>query len=151
MRRRLLNCAALAAALACLTMLVVTPGAFADYGAGAQFQVELSANNVGGDTGHGLWLWIELNSDGTGDYTGSICVHTGSDGLNAATPLRGDVTWSDDGTNLTIRSIVLNLRDGRQLLLSITVPDMTGHYTGPSGDFIAPNVIGGDAQVEVAP
>src|SRR6266496_5128958 len=58
--------------------------ALADYGTGARYQVEISANNVGGVPGDGVWLWIEMNSNGTGDYTGSDCIHTGPAGLNGA-------------------------------------------------------------------
>lgn len=139
----------LAAAVACLAMLVAAP-AFADYGAGAQFQIELSANDVGGVPGHGLWLWIQLNQNGTADYSGSICVHNGSDGTNSATPVAGDTTWTDNGTTLTI-PLQITLRTGHQLQLTITVPDTPGHYNGPTGNFLAPNVIGGDAEVQVAP
>jgi hypothetical protein len=139
----------LAAAVACLAMLVAVP-AFADYGSGAQFQVELSANDVGTLPGHGLWLWVELNHDKTADYHGSICIHSGSDGTNGATPVSGDTTWTDNGTTLTI-PVRITLRTGHQLQLMITVPDTIGHYSGFTGEFLAPNVIGGNAQVQVAP
>ncbi len=91
----------LAAAMAGAT---ATP-AFADYGKGAQYQVEISANNVGGVPGDGVWLWIELNRDGSGDYTGSDCIHTGPAGLNGAAHERGDVTWADSGGKLTISGV----------------------------------------------
>jgi hypothetical protein len=142
---------AIAAALACLVILVAAPSSLADYGAGAQYQIELSANNVGGVPGSGLWLWIELNRDGSGDYTGSVCIHTGSAGLNSAFPEAGDVSWSDNGSELIIRGLVVKFRTGGQVTLTVTVPDATGHYTGPTGEFIVPNIIGGGAQVQVAP
>jgi hypothetical protein len=91
----------LAAALAGTT---ATP-AFADYGTGAQYQIEISANNVGGVPGDGVWLWIELNRNGTGDYTGADCIHTGPAGLNGAGHQRGDVTWTDSGDKLTITGV----------------------------------------------
>jgi hypothetical protein len=144
---------AIAAGLACLAILVAAPSSLADYRARAQYQVELSANNVGGVPGDGLWLWIELNNDGSGDYTGSVCIHSGSAGLNSAFPEAGDVTWSDDTLNhqLTIKGLVVRFRTGGQVTLTITVPDTTGHSAGPTGNYIAPNIIGGDAQVQVAP
>jgi hypothetical protein len=142
---------AIVAALACLVILVAAPTSLADYGAGAQYQIEISANNVGGVPGDGLWLWIELNRDGSGDYTGSVCIHTGSVGPNSAFPEAGDVSWSDNGSDLTIRGLVVKFRTGGQVPLTITVPDATGHYTGPTGAFIAPDIIGGDSQVQVAP
>lgn len=139
----------LAATVACPTTLVAAP-AFADYGPGAQFQVELSANDVGGVPGHGLWLWLELNPDRTADYSGSICVHNGSDGIDRATPVSGDTIWTDNGTALTM-PLQITLRTGVVLHLDVTVPDTVGHYSGPTGDFLSPNVIGGSAQVQVAP
>ncbi len=71
--------------------------ALADCCRGAQCQVEISANNVGGLLGDGAWLWIELNRTGTGDYTGSDCIQTGPAGLNGAARERGGVTWTDSG------------------------------------------------------
>jgi hypothetical protein len=151
MRKRL-ALAALAAAIACLAALTAAPGSLADYGATAQYQIEFSANNVGGVPGDGLWLWIELGRDGSGDFTGSICVHTGSAGLDSAFAQAGDVSWSDDGTNLTISHLVLELRTGAQVPVTITVPDAVGHYSGPTAAYLSPTAfIGGDAQVEVAP
>src|SRR5215470_20278338 len=99
-----------AAGAGCLAAALVGTGvtpALADYGTGAQFQIEISANNVGGVPGDGVWLWIELNSNGTGDYTGSDCIHTGSAGLNGAGHQRGDVTWTDSGGKLTISGVAL--------------------------------------------
>jgi len=119
----------LAAAMAGAT---ATP-AFADYGKGAQYQVEISANNVGGVPGDGVWLWIELNRDGSGDYTGSDCIHTGSAGLNGAAHERGDVTWADSGGKLTISGVGLI---GGQFPVSVVVPDRYGHYTGASDSFV---------------
>jgi len=141
----------LAVLAVCLTALVAAPGSLADYGNTAQYQIELSANNVGGVPGDGLWLWIELNSDGSGDYTGSVCIHTGSAGRNSAFPEAGDVRWTDDGTNLTITDLVVKLRTGAQVPVTITVPDTNGHYNGPTGNFLAPNFIGGTTQLQVAP
>src|SRR6266581_3764805 len=73
--------AALAGAL-----LATTAGvASADYGPGAVYQIELVAGDNGtswapvgsrgpGATGGGIWLWIALYPDGTGDYSGSDCL-----------------------------------------------------------------------------
>lgn len=140
---------ALAASIACSTGLAAAP-ASADYGSGAQYQVELSANDVGTLPGHGLWLWLELNQDRSADYSGSICIHSGSDGTNHATPVNGDTTWTDTGTSLAI-PLQITLHTGVVLHLRITVPDTLGHYSGPTSEFLAPNVIGGTAEVQVAP
>jgi hypothetical protein len=143
-----------AAGLACLAaalFAVAAPPAQADYGTGAQFQIEISANNVGGVPGDGVWLWIALNKDGTGDYTGSDCIHTGSAGLNGAGNEQGDVTWTDAGGMLTITGVALV--DG-MFPVTIVVPDTYGHYVGASDSFIqnfALGPIGGTAQAQVAP
>ncbi len=121
--------------------------ALADYGPGAQYQVELSAN-VGGPHGGGLWLWIELNRDGTGDYAGSDCGH----GEGAAAD-RGDVTWTMDGSNVVISGVVLNGLGG--FPTTITVPAAYGHYRGTIGSFLTlPPFIppsAGNSQLQVAP
>src|SRR5512132_4327609 len=79
-----LSAAAGAGCLAAALVGTVATPALADYGTGAQFQIEISANNVGGVPGDGVWLWVALNSGGSGDYQGTDCIHTGSAGLNGA-------------------------------------------------------------------
>src|SRR6266566_6310892 len=96
-----LSAAAGAGCLAAAMAGAAATPALADYGTGAQYQVEISANNVGGVHGDGVWLWIELNRNGSGDYTGADCIHTGPAGLNGAGHERGDVTWTDSGGKLT--------------------------------------------------
>jgi hypothetical protein len=108
-------------------------------------------NNVGGVPGDGVWLWIELNSNGSGDYIGSDCIHTGPAGLNGAGHQRGDVTWTDSAGKLTISGVGLV---GGQFPVTVVVPDRYGHYVGPSDNFIqgfALGSIGGTAQVQIAP
>src|SRR6266550_3186304 len=79
----------------------VTPAA-ADYGRGAMYQVEITVNE-GGPAGGGIWLWLALYSNVTGDYAGSDCGH----GHGAAAD-RGDVTWTSANGMLTITGVVLN-------------------------------------------
>ncbi|HZD67942.1 MAG TPA: hypothetical protein VFA45_03180 [Actinomycetes bacterium] len=137
--------------LAAALFAVAAPPALADYGTGAQYQVEISANNVGGVPGDGVWLWIVLNKDGTGDYTGSDCIHTGSAGLNDAGTEQGDVTWTAADGMLTITGVALV--DG-MFPVTIVVPDTYGHYVRASDSVIqdfALGQIGGTAQVQVAP
>ena len=140
-------------------LLVATAGpASADYGKGAVYQVEISANNVGGVPGDGAWIWIALNKDGTGDYTMADCVHTGSllghPGLNGAAHSSGDVTWTDAGGYLTIIGVEAI---GGLVPVRIVVPDSYGQYVLNSDDVIQvpPNPIfpgfGGSAQVPIAP
>jgi hypothetical protein len=137
-------------------LLVAGAGpAAADYGPGAQFQVTISADNVGGVPGDGVWLWIALYPGGTGDYTGSDCIHTGSllgnPGLNHGYTDQGDVRWTDSGGMLTITGVALV---GDTFPVTITVPDSLQHSVLPSDTVItgfALGAIGGWAQVQVAP
>ncbi|MFF1881986.1 hypothetical protein ACFVVC_11030 [Pseudarthrobacter sp. NPDC058196] len=118
------------------------------YGNTAVYQIELSAN-VSGHNGGGVWLWIELDQNGTGDYKGSDCGHAGQ----GAAPDSGDVTWTDTGGTLTITGVKLNGLGG--FPTTITVPDTYGHYTGTIGSyltlpgFIPPFI--GNTQLQVAP
>jgi hypothetical protein len=146
-----LSTAAGAACLAAALAGTAATPALADYGRGAQYQIEISANNAGGVPGDGVWVWIELNGNGSGDYTGSGCIHTGSAGLNGAGNERGNVTWTDCGGKLTINGVALV--DG-QFPVTVVVSDRYGHYVGASDSFIqgfALGPIGGTAQVQVAP
>jgi hypothetical protein len=132
--------------------------AAADYGTGAVRQIEISANinNTAnslagsGTKGGGIWLWIELNADHTGDYSGSDCGH--GDG---AVGDRGDVTWTSDGTTITISGVVLNGLGGNSP--TVEAPWAIGHtsyqgigsvFSGLPG-FIPP--FAGTVQVQVAP
>ncbi len=118
------------------------------YGNTAVYQIELSANLSGHDGG-GAWLWIELESNHTGDYKGSDCGHAGQ----GAVPDSGEVTWSDNGTTLTINGVILKgLGD---FPTTITVPDTYGHYTGGLTSFLTlpfpiPATVG-NSQLQVAP
>jgi hypothetical protein len=134
-------------------MLAVGVGpASADYGPGAVYEIEISAN-ANGPQGGGVWLWIALYptlgpAAGTGDYAGSDCGH----GFGAARDM-GDVTWVKSGATLTINGVTLNGLGG--LPVTITVPSAYGHY-GYAGNAF-PSIFpgfpfpGGNAQVQVAP
>lgn len=120
------------------------------YGNTAIYQIELSANLSGHDGG-GAWLWMELDSNHTGDYKGSDCGHAGQ----GAVADSGDVTWSDDPIThtLTINGVILKgLGD---YPTTITVPDTYGHYTGGLTSFLTlpftiPSTVG-NSQLQVAP
>lgn len=137
------------------TMRAAAAHATRDYGPGAVYQVEISSN-VTGKNGGGVWLWIELNADGTGDYAGSDCgrgaAHASSD--------RGDITsWSVADGVLTINGVVLNGFGG--LPVTITIPLPSSGYGHVSTDVVSifpdlGTVLGlppgaGFSQVEVAP
>lgn len=127
---------------------VATPAA-ADYGNQAVYQIEISANFTSPDGGFGVWLWIELNADGTGDYAGSDCGHT--PGVEAgAISDRGDVTWTSSNGILTIHDVGLF---GGALPVTFTLPAGYGHYYYAPGTLY--QVVGfpvpGWAQVQIAP
>lgn len=151
-KHRFLTLAALTAAIACIAA-VAAPSSRADYGSGTVYNIEFSANSVGvvQGTGKGLWLWIELNSSGGGDFTGAGCKHNGSGGADGATPQSGDViNWSYSGTNLITIHLMLVV-GGSPRLFTITVPDAFGHYSGPTDSYLKPDPFGGNTQLTVAP
>jgi len=135
------------AAVAAVSTVVFASTASADYGRGAVYQVELSAN-ASGPAGGGAWIWIGLNQNGTGDYAGSDCGH----GQGASSD-RGDVTWTSSRGLITITGVTLNGLGGFQTV--ITVPATYGHYRGTIGTyltlpgFIPPFI--GTSQLQVAP
>jgi hypothetical protein len=121
------------------------------YEGGSIYQVELSAN-ISGTQGGGLWLWIGLHPDGTGDYSGADCGHGGAGAAND----KGDATWHYTGLNnawVEIDGVILNGLAG--FPTTITVPAQYGHYTGTIGTyltlpgFIPPFI--GNSQLQVAP
>lgn len=136
-------------ALFAATMAIFAATASADYGTGAVYQIELSAN-APGTQGGGVWLWITLNRNGSGDYAGSDCGHGGA----GAASDKGDITsYVDSNGWLTINGVILNGLGG--FPTTIHVPDTYGHYTGTIGSyltlpgFIPPFI--GFSQLQVAP
>jgi hypothetical protein len=150
--------------LAALTVVLAAGAgsASADYGQGAVYQVEITAN-IGGPQGGGIWLWLALTPDhpgatyGTADYTGSDCGHGGG-----AIKDMGEASWTDNG-NGTISISPVDLVGLEQAFAigatTITVPSAYGHYSySPADDplhTIFNNVPGflppGKAQVQIAP
>lgn len=76
----------------------------ADYGSGAVYQVEISANALPGPS---FWFWAELDPGGvSGDYQMTDCIHVGRGGPDAAAHASGQVqTWSVGGGYLTITGV----------------------------------------------
>lgn len=139
-------------AAATVTAVIATAPASADYGPGAVYQVEITVNE-GGPAGGGVWLWLALYPDGTGDYAGSDCGH----GHGAAAD-RGDVTWSSANGTLTISGVVLNgFGPLSPVPVTITVPSAYGHYSYAADAFttifsgLPPFISGGKGQVQIAP
>jgi hypothetical protein len=157
---------ALVAAGAIVGTLVMSSGgtALADYGSGAQYQIEISANCNGPGSciptivkGFGIWFWAELNADGTGDYQAADCGHIGpgnTPGATGAFQDSGDVTWSytNGGATITIEGAAIF---GNTVPMTITVPATLGHSVEPFAQVFDIPALGGalpgTAQVQVAP
>lgn len=142
--------AATAATLLGAGMLAAAPPALADYGPTAVYQIELSAN-ASGRQGGGVWLWMELSSDGSVDYQGADCGHGGAGAAHDS----GSTTWHyvNNGTQLEVDNVVLAGLGG--FPATVTTPAHVGHYTGTIGSFITlPGFIPpfiGTSQLQVAP
>jgi hypothetical protein len=133
-------------------LVAVQAGSVLAYGKTALYQVEISANqSFASAGGYGVWLWIELDSNGTGDYTGSDCGHNlDGHGTAGAAADRGDVRWWTDGTTLYISGVVLNGVPPSGVPVLITVPATYGHsMTSLASIFNVP--LPGWAQLQVAP
>jgi hypothetical protein len=129
-------------ALAALTtgagLLATAAPAWADYGSGSIYQVEISANGnnlstFGGKadgSGGGFWFWAALtpttSSTGTADYQESDCVHNfgvpNGDSHNA-----GTANYTITGDTITIGPVMTGLGP-----LDVTVPSTYGHSTTAS-------------------
>lgn len=109
--------------------IVGVPAAFADpaassgYGAGAQYQVELSSNVPG----EGFWIWAALTPGGTGNYQETDCIHLGGGhATDAAAHDAGDVSdWSASNGMLTLTGV--NIIGGLETV-KISVPLPTSGY-----------------------
>lgn len=111
-------------ALLTATVLVVgvsvagwAPRALADYGPGAQYQVEISSN----PDGVGFWLWAELGPGQTSDYQETDCIHLGGGhATDAAAHDAGDLSsWSVSNGTLTMYGMKLI---GGAAVANISVP-----------------------------
>src|SRR5579859_1678052 len=77
----------------------------ADYGSGAQYQVEISSN----PGGVGFWLWAELGPGQTSDYQETDCIHLGGGhATDAAAHASGSLgSWSVSNGTLTMYGMKL--------------------------------------------
>src|SRR5436190_14607685 len=87
-----------------LTAGLFAATASAEYGPGAVYQVEISAN---AQPGPSFWFWAELDPGNTsGDYQMADCIHVGQGGPNAAAHASGEVeSWSVGGGWLTMTGV----------------------------------------------
>ncbi|TML25253.1 MAG: hypothetical protein E6G32_01245 [Actinobacteria bacterium] len=139
-------------------------GARADYGPGAVYQVEISANAVPGPS---FWFWAELDPGGaSGDYQMTDCIHVGRGGPNAAAHASGEVaSWYPSGGMLTMTGV--NIIGGAETAtISVALPSsgMYGHSNFVSVTVTSANIpnpplpvgavftfSGNQAQVQLAP
>jgi hypothetical protein len=151
--RRLLPVAGLASILAAAGIATSGSGALA-YGAADKplAQIEVSANcdnpsfplcqpfPAGVGTG-GIWFWVELDANHTGDLSGAACGHTvggvGGPGGAGAGSIKGTATWQY--TTLETAppgSIFVGTFDPNDRYYAVTItdgstwliPTSTGHY-----------------------
>lgn len=158
MKQKIARLAAAAVLTGSVVAVAMASPAFADYGKGSTYQVEISANLpanfAGPGTGGGIWLWIELGggaTSGTGDYQGSDCLHgaTNPVGTQGTFVDHGSVTWSLTGTTITIQGVTI----GGVIPVTITVPAQYGHEMTDIASvfpFLAPSGLG-TSNVQVAP
>lgn len=154
---RVVRALLISAVVAAASVMVTTSSVFA-YGAADQplAQIEISGNcndpsfpfcsqvHVGG-----IWVWIEIDAGGTGDYTGSFCEHVVGGPSGGAIPLRGDLSWHYASAATTDRPVLPGFEDPTDTYYDISffefaVPVTQGHYATQS----APGV---NTMVEVAP
>jgi hypothetical protein len=85
----------------------------------------------------GIWLWIEIDADNTGDIAGAGCGHVRGVGGGAGS-IRGDVTWRYGTVNdaITAHAFVVGVDpNNRYYIVSIpggealAFPTTLGHYS----------------------
>ena len=141
-----------------MLLLSGTGTARADYGNGAVYQIEISGNCNGPTScipgfvrGYGVWLWAELDANGTGSYEAADCGHGFGD--SAGFHDSGDVQWTSDGTTLTLTGATIF--GPNKVPIIVTVPARDGHYAEAFAQAILVPALGGAlpgwAQVQVAP
>jgi hypothetical protein len=137
-----------AASVAILVTGVIAPGKVLAYGRADQplAQVEVSANcdnpnfslcqEVG--TG-GIWFWVEIDANGTGDLSGAACGHTvggfGGPGGAGAGSIKQSVTWiyTSAAGAPGVPELAIDPYDHYYLVFTTDgpwlIPTTTGHYS----------------------
>ena len=112
-------------AMGALTAALFAASASAEYGPGAVYQVEISAN---AQPGPSFWFWAELDPGGTsGDYQMTDCIHVGRGGPNAAAHASGEVaSWSVGGGMLTMTGVEI-VGGANTATISVALPS-SGTY-----------------------
>jgi hypothetical protein len=112
-------------AMGALTAALFAATGSAEYGPGAVYQVEISAN---AQPGPSFWFWAELDPGGTsGDYQMTDCIHVGRGGPNAAAHASGEVaSWSVGGGMLTMTGVKI-VGGANTATISVALPS-SGTY-----------------------
>lgn len=136
-RRVVLTLSAAGAMAVGMAAAGVAPAA-ADYGSGAQYQVEVSSN----PGGFGFWLWAELGPGQTSDYQETDCIHLGGGhATDAAAHDSGSLSsWSAGNGTLTM--------NGMNIIAGAATANITVAYDGPQGQVKAITIV---VTSEVAP
>src|SRR5438874_9641849 len=113
-----------------LTAAAFAATASAEYGPGAVYQVEISANALPGPS---FWFWAELDPGGTsGDYQMTDCIHVGRGGPNAAAHASGSVeSWSVGGGMLTMTGVKI-IGGEETATISPALPSSGARYGQPN-------------------
>jgi hypothetical protein len=108
-----------------MTAALFAATASAEYGPGAMYQVEISANSQPGPS---FWFWAELDpGNASGDYQMTDCIHFGRGGPNAAAHASGEVqSWSVGGGMLTMGGISI-VGGANTATISVALPS-SGTY-----------------------
>lgn len=143
---RTVRLAILAGVLAAAS-LGATAGGAAAYGHAdrplAQIEVSVNCNNLDlCDSPGGVWAWIEIDADGTGDAAGAGCQHVPGIGGGAGS-LRGEIVWEystgTDGASFVAgidptNTYYLVSADGQP---PVAFPVTRGHYSSHPAPGIA--------------
>ena len=154
--------------LAAAGVIGLSGTAGADYGPGAAYQIEISANyHAGSGVGSGIWLWFALTPStatglsGTADYHGADCQHHLIPGARpGSTSDAGTASYTVTPVSGTISITGVSLAGGT-LTPTVVVSDQYGHYTPTTintlltGTFLLGLIFHGNPgqniQVQVAP
>jgi len=104
-----------------MTAATASPAA-ADYGQGAQYQVEISSN----PPGFGIWIWAELGPAQTSDYEETDCIHLGG---GHATDAAAHDAGSLSSWSVTNGTVTMN---GMHLINNLVTANITVDV-GPTG------------------
>lgn len=153
---RLVRVVLLAAALA-IPSVVLASGTALAYGHADQplAQVEVSGNCNNPDFAFcrdvvglgGIWLWIEIDADGTADVAGSVCAHNIGGPGGGAFPIRGEFGWVSASIPPSPQLLVVDPTSTYYVLQGLDLfplPVTQGHYSWHP-------VAGVSLQVQVAP